>query len=167
MKRGIVCCSPSLNYVVPREKSSFRGCGNICNIHVFVRPDRDGVELWRRRFGNSPRCLPRGHCWPHKSSMYPCTCILPSLVSLPKSTPRVFSVHISDAPSLAKLLPLLPSLDTLEVLSGDYPEPSIEHSFQSVKLPQIRTLVISPSVQSASEHPLSRTWNPSHPSRTL
>ena len=55
-------------------------------------------------------------------------------------------MHIPDAPSLAKLLPLLPNLDTLEALSGDYPEPSIEHSFQSVKLPQIRTLVMSPPV---------------------
>ena len=50
------------------------------------------------------------------------------------------------APNLAEVLPLLPNLDTLEVLSGDYPEPCIEHSFKSVKLPQIRTLVISPSV---------------------
>ena len=53
-------------------------------------------------------------------------------------------MYMSDAPDLAELLPLLPNLDTLEVLAGDYPEASIERSFRSVKLPRIRTLVISP-----------------------
>ena len=46
-----------------------------------------------------------------------------------------------NTPGLVKLLPLLPNLDTLEVLTDDY-EPSIERSFKPVKLPQIRTLVI-------------------------
>jgi len=40
-----------------------------------------------------------------------------------------------------KLLPLLPNLDTLEVLTEDY-EPGIEHSFKPIQLPQIQTLVI-------------------------
>lgn len=40
-----------------------------------------------------------------------------------------------------KLLPLLPNLDTLEVITEDF-EPSIERSFKPIQLPQIRTLVI-------------------------
>ena len=53
-------------------------------------------------------------------------------------------MHIfrSNAPGLAKLLPLLPNLDTLEVLTEDYKESTIKRSFKSAKLPQIRTLVI-------------------------
>ena len=70
--------------------------------------------------------------------------ILWYLESLFKLTSRALSVYMSDAPDLAELLPLLPNLDTLEVLAGDYPEASIERSFRSVKLPRIRTLVISP-----------------------
>lgn len=56
---------------------------------------------------------------------------------------RILSVHIlrSNAPGLGKLLPLLPNLGTLEVLTEDY-ESSIERSFKSIQLPQIRTLVI-------------------------
>ena len=48
----------------------------------------------------------------------------------------------SNAPLLVELLPLLPNLDTLEVLTEDYRVPSIERSFKSVKLPQIRMLVV-------------------------
>ena len=52
-------------------------------------------------------------------------------------------MHIlrQNAPGLAKLLPLLPNLDTLEVLTQDY-ETSIERSFKHIQLPRIRTLVI-------------------------
>ena len=66
-------------------------------------------------------------------------------LSLPlKLVQRTFSVHMSrsNAPELVKLLPLLPNLDTLEVFSEDYTEPTTKCSFKSVKLPQIRTLVI-------------------------
>jgi len=70
-------------------------------------------------------------------------CILAPILLL-KPISRTFSVHMSrsNAPGLLKLLPLLPNLDTLEVLTEDYVEPSFEHSFGSVKLPQIRTLVV-------------------------
>jgi len=57
--------------------------------------------------------------------------------------PRTLSVHIlrPNTPGLVKLLPLLPNLDTLEVLTKD-DESSIERSFKPIQLPQIRTLVI-------------------------
>lgn len=57
---------------------------------------------------------------------------------------RTFSVHMSrsNAPDLVKLLPLLPNLDTLEVLTEDYVEPSLVLSFKLVKLPRVRTLVV-------------------------
>lgn len=73
--------------------------------------------------------------------MYPCI-LAPILLLKPIS--RTFSVHMSrsNAPDLLKLLPLLPNLDTLEVLTEDYVEPSFEQSFKSVELPQIRTLVV-------------------------
>ena len=48
----------------------------------------------------------------------------------------------SNAPDLVKLLPLLPNLHTLVVLTEDYEESNFEHSFKSVKLSQIRTLVV-------------------------
>jgi len=57
---------------------------------------------------------------------------------------RAFSAHlsVSSAPVLAKLLPLLRNLDTLEVLVLDCAGPTSEHSFKSVKLPQVRTLLM-------------------------
>ncbi|KAF9647265.1 hypothetical protein BDM02DRAFT_3117408 [Thelephora ganbajun] len=58
---------------------------------------------------------------------------------------KILSVCIlrSDAPELAELLPLLPNLDTLEVVTEGYEKSeSIERTFKSVKLPRIRTLVI-------------------------
>jgi len=48
----------------------------------------------------------------------------------------------SNAPDITKLQPLLPNLDTLEVLNRDYGEPGIERSFKPVELPRIRTLVV-------------------------
>lgn len=47
-------------------------------------------------------------------------------------------------PLLANLLPLLPNLKTLEVHTGDYPDPDAERSFEPVKLPQIHMLFIEP-----------------------
>ena len=51
-------------------------------------------------------------------------------------------MFLSDAPRLAKLLPLLTSLDTLEVVMGDCKDSEYGCFFTSTKLPQIRTLVI-------------------------
>ena len=53
-------------------------------------------------------------------------------------------MYTSDAPDLAKLLSLLPNLDTLEVLTRDYDclQTRADNSFNSVKLPRIRMLVI-------------------------
>ena len=53
---------------------------------------------------------------------------------------------LSNASGLAKLLPLLPNLDTLEVLNGEDTGSSIEHSFKSIRLPQIRMLVIDAGI---------------------
>ena len=58
---------------------------------------------------------------------------------------RTLSVHMfrSNAPRLVKLLPLLPNLDTLEILTEYYGEPErLERLFKRIQLPQIRTLVI-------------------------
>ena len=47
----------------------------------------------------------------------------------------------SNAPELAKLLPLLPNLETFEALAENY-QPSVERHFKLIRLSQIRTLVI-------------------------
>jgi hypothetical protein len=73
-------------------------------------------------------------------------CIPPYLIAshIAQLVSRRFSVHIfrSNAAEIAKLLPLLPNLTTLEVLTEDYEESSIKRPFKSIRLPQIRTLVI-------------------------
>ena len=83
--------------------------------------------------------------WLHTLS----TCLRPlrSLTFVIELVSRVFSVHVlSNASGLAKLLPLLPNLDTLEVLNGEDTGSSIEHSFKPIRLPQIRMLVIDAGI---------------------
>ena len=64
-------------------------------------------------------------------------------ISAVKPVSRTLSVYIfrSNASGLAKLLRLLPNLDTLEVNTEYYEDTSIK--FKSIQLPQIRMLVIS------------------------
>ena len=83
----------------------------------------------------------------HKS-LVGCTCQVSAfsltVTRIPtQARARTLTVHISrsNVSDLVKLLlPLLPNLYTLEVLTEDLKLPSA--IFQSVKLPQIRTLVI-------------------------
>ena len=51
-------------------------------------------------------------------------------------------MYLPNSPDLAKFLSLLPNLETLEVLARYRPGSNVGHSFESVKLPQIRMLVI-------------------------
>ena len=51
-------------------------------------------------------------------------------------------MHIYEVSALAKVLPLLPNLETLEVLTVYQINPDIEYSFEYVNLPQVRMLVI-------------------------
>ena len=55
--------------------------------------------------------------------------------------PRTFSVRMTYGSEIAGLLPLLPNLETLEVLAKDSPGLTTEQSFKSIKLPQVRTLI--------------------------
>ena len=66
----------------------------------------------------------------------------PSFLLKPVS--RTLSMHMfgSNAPILVKLLPLLPNLETLEVLAEDNRESDFENFFKRVKLPQVRKLLV-------------------------
>ena len=68
-----------------------------------------------------------------------------SLSFLLKPVSRTLSMHMfgSNVPILVKLLPLLPNLETLEVLAEDYIDPDSDISFEPVTLPQIRNLLVS------------------------
>ena len=74
-----------------------------------------------------------------------CTPSLDGLSDLTQARARTLSVHISrsNVSDLVKLLlPLLPNLHTLEVLTEGCSAPDSEEIFISVRLPQIRTLVV-------------------------
>ena len=70
------------------------------------------------------------------SASYGSTVLLLNLI------PRTLSVNMPNPPGLANLLQLLPNLKTLEVLTPDHENPIAERSFETVKLPQVRTLII-------------------------
>jgi len=53
-------------------------------------------------------------------------------------------LHHQTTPSIAQCLVLLPNLQTLEVTTSDHSRAIVEGAFQSVRLPQVRTLVVDP-----------------------